>query len=493
MEILEEFAIGGHIEHVDFMLSKMQKSVGYNQDAINLILRLINKKCEAVALSVVKTLSKSFSNKIDSTPMYQSAFYIRHLVRAKVPSDVILAQCTDLYSNGCSPKAYYIAAYESLMAGNIELAYKVFDKIESSGDTIRQHYFWPLFIAQGRAEGGKGVKSVLEKMVIGYKVFPSIETLREYVIPHIKTNPTKMVEILRECNVLPVSSVRSVLLHCLSENNFKDAAELAGIYGTKKHLHFIVYALVNAFKKVKDVDSLVKILTMACSHSEEIKNQDEEVDEKFTENKMDHRESVGRLIHSIVMTNLTQVQEFLPGLLEKLHLNGVGITSSWAAKIQESLGGRIDNNITNLLVKLTSEELSPVEYEVGPMPRVRRSSEHLQLLIANMESRGENPMMLKRQLISQLVRAKNVDGLNALMSKLESEKFHFTSGVMCQIMDMHCQMNDIDKAMEIYKSIMAREPDFVLDNIKVKYKLLCVCVYLTSIQWFSFNSGCAFS
>jgi len=51
-------------------------------------------------------------------------------------------------SKGLNPKAFEIAAELALRNGSVNIALGMFDYLKKNEHPIKQHYFWPLFVAK---------------------------------------------------------------------------------------------------------------------------------------------------------------------------------------------------------------------------------------------------------------------------------------------------------------------------------------------------------
>jgi len=51
-------------------------------------------------------------------------------------------------SEGTNPKAFENAAELALRNGSVDIALGMFDYLKKNDHTIKQHYFWPLFVAK---------------------------------------------------------------------------------------------------------------------------------------------------------------------------------------------------------------------------------------------------------------------------------------------------------------------------------------------------------
>lgn len=90
----------------------------------------------------------------------------------------------------------------------------------------------------------------------------------------------------------------------------------------------------------------------------------------------------------------------------------------------------------------------------------------LERFIANVEARGENSQNLKRLLLNACFRSKNLEKTLEVMKNLENENFPIGSGIYAQLIDLYVYHDRIEDALAVYQKVKAKEPNFLLDNLK---------------------------
>lgn len=142
LEIIYSLVINGHKEHVPGLLEKTRKQFGYNQDAINIIFRLINKNEDDSAYLILKSMPRLA--KEDGTLHPSGHFFLKQLVKADFPIEKIVRYSNLLMEDNMYDRGLTHATESALQFGNVKMAMKLFDELEKVGAPIRQHYFWPL-------------------------------------------------------------------------------------------------------------------------------------------------------------------------------------------------------------------------------------------------------------------------------------------------------------------------------------------------------------
>lgn len=464
LDIIYSLATNGHSQYVPQILGKVRKSIGYNQDAYNLILRLINKGQEDAAYEVLKSMPRN--SKEDGTPLPSGHFFIRHLVKTDRPVEKILQYCTKLEEENLYDRALLFATEISLQFGNDKIAYPLLEELQKKGNEIRQHYFWPLILAKADDPTGKGIVDVLIKMN-QFNLSPSQETLREYVLPNLKGNSSDILELLRDANVSLGSSACCLVVSLLQKYEIDEAAAIASRIRAYYNPDLIKRPLTNSFYKTKDIQSYITIIRTIYENLDRktlMKGEDE------NNATVDKPEVVGVLILDLV-SNSREFFDIIPNVLQELVKQGLSISTSAATKIEERLGEKMTEEMSQLLGKLTSGELTPVPYETKPpsyIPYHQMNIPQLERLIHNLEAKGQDVKGLKRQLLTLYYRVKDLEKAEATLDDMIKNDFVFTSGVYAQMMDLYAYYNNIEKAEEYFNKLKELEKDELeMDEYKI--------------------------
>lgn len=60
-------------------------------------------------------------------------------------------------SDGSNPRAFEIATEMALKNGSVDLALSMFEHLKNNDHPIKQHYFWPLFVAKNKQNDLQGI------------------------------------------------------------------------------------------------------------------------------------------------------------------------------------------------------------------------------------------------------------------------------------------------------------------------------------------------
>ena len=463
LDIIYSLAINGHDEHVPFILSKIRKTMGYSQDSINIILRLINQSKEDIAFQILKTIPRN--TKTDGTKMPIGAFFIKQLVKSQKSIETIKKYCElfnneKLYENGLP-----LATEISLNLGNVALSLSLMEILQSEGFPVRQHYFWPLIISNSKDKSDDGIVEILLKMP-EFNLQPSIETIRDYVIPNMKNKSSEIIAKLREGNisigVIAVSLVNRNLLN----HNADEAAFIITSIPAYYHPDALLRPLVNTLYATRNIEICITILRGIVEHLKryELVHNENKGEQPSPE------EVVSKFVCEL-MNSPNNFRQIAGEVLSECLLYGLGITAETAEKVQHIIGEKMTNELCDILTKLSSGELTLVSI-VKRLPIYVPSSQmniaQLERLIHNLDEKGQDTRGLKRQLFNLYYRAKDLDKLENILKYIEDESdFVYTSGMYAQLLDIYSVHDKLDEATNSFNKLRELDPNFVVDDSKI--------------------------
>lgn len=467
LDIIFALSTNNHNNEVPVILAKIRKSVGYHQDAINLILRLINHGQEATALDILKTIPKS--TRVDGQQQPIGNFLIRQLVKVKSPIEKIVSVCRYLQENDLNNKAFLFAVETSLQMADESLAYPLLKELEAQGQTIRQHYFWPLMVSKGKSKNKKAVIEVLNRMT-EFTLTPTAETIRDYVLPYLSGNSDEIINILRSTGVSIGSAASSIIYKYLTEEKLKEAATIAS--NNKAYYSPLLFRrpLTSAYLKSRDLQSYISIVRSVYDNFErrEALNQREDSDE--VHHRADKTDIVGSFVLEFASNKPKDYLTILEDVLNGLATEGLTMSNTMAERIQDRLGEKLNPQISSLLGKLTSGDLTPIQREKSEphyTPSSAMNIPQLERLISNLELKGEPTSGLKRQLLTLYTRAKELEKTEILLNKLKSEQFTFSIGVYAQLIDLYSHHEKLKETLEYMEKLKELDPAMNLDDSKL--------------------------
>ncbi|XP_046388703.1 leucine-rich PPR motif-containing protein, mitochondrial [Ischnura elegans] len=496
MDILYVAVANNHPELADELLGRMRRVAGYNQDAVNLILKLVNDGNEDVAYKILLTMPRPVRTDGEEIPI--GNFFIKHLVKSERPKEKILYFCEELEKNSLNPKAHLIALEACLtMTQDRGQAFSLMEALMKKGYPPRVHFYWPLLASLGQKGDINGMGEVIMKMM-EMKLVPGAETLRDYVIPYLMDalkkdgkgfNADSIISTLRGWGVSLASSANGLVGVLITKMKLKDAVDVAKRYRSRYAPVALMRPLNIALDSTKDYDSYAAILSHVVNglgRSRTFANQDEDGEEidvevaQVPENAGEDdglpRKVVGSFLLDLCFSSRQTRSETLLSLLPALQNYGLGISKSHAEMIQERLGNEITPEISTLLGKLTSEELTPInlsaEQDFRPQAMEVKDLENLLMV---QQSKGSPTRGLKRQLLVAYCRSRNVEGAKKILQELEADKdFVFNEGTYALVLELFAISGMPDDALMYHQRLLEVFPGTAIEDFKLIKLVECL-------------------
>uniref|UniRef100_A0A182QIP6 Uncharacterized protein n=1 Tax=Anopheles farauti TaxID=69004 RepID=A0A182QIP6_9DIPT len=485
LEIIYSLATNGHADKVDRLVEKIRRQAGYNQDAVNVILRLINRGQEEVGMKLLRTMPRASRN--DGELANTGSFLVRQLVRAKRPAEKVIAMCKELQDGNMNDRAHLIALETALKGGSVEMTFAILEELVRQNQPIRQHYFWPLLCSNepgaSKEERTDRVLHVLRSMLDKFGLYPSSETVREYAVPNLPVSNSEIViQLLRSAGISPAVASSSCAFVALERNNLKEAANIASRYRAYYSPGVYRKPLVQALFQTRDYDAYVRFARAiydGLKRTRSLEEESEQSAEGENGNSIEtlQAETIGALIFDAVSTFKTDRVEMMQRILTGLVNQGLSISNGMAERIQERMGSEMTAEISSMLSKLAAGDLEPIEVERTPNatgqarqgrpPIASLSVPQLERLVADLEACKENANSVKSQLIRSVIRSNDLAKTNEVLQKLEAENFIISPGVYGLVIELYATNGKVEEAFELLKSVKAKQPDFTLDRVKV--------------------------
>lgn len=458
LDIVYALATNDHTQHIPAILDKTRKAVGYNQDAINLIFRLINKGHDEAAYLVFESMPRPTNP--DGSPRPVGAFFVAQLVKANQPVEKIIDYCNKLESQELLPQALLVATEYSLQIGNENIAFSLFRELQKRGYQVRQHYFWPLLVAGRNDPSGTTIISTILKMR-EFNLMPTIETLRDYILPNLQGKSSEIIAKLRQANI-SVGSAASSLVYCLLlKGDIQEAALLISRVNAYYNPEIMKRPLSNALYNTNNIDGYVIILR----HIFENFNKREAPEGE--EPKIINEDVVGSIVLDLT-NNTRKFFDVIESVLQELVNQGLSISTSVAMKIQEKLGEKMTEEVSALLSKLTSGELTPTPLTKklpAYVPSSQMNVPQLERLIENLEAKQQDVTVLKRQLLNLYCRARDVEKVEKLLSEIK-DKVEYTPGVLALLVEVYAANDRLEETLKYLEKLKQAEEVFTIDDTK---------------------------
>lgn len=142
-----------------------------------------------------------------------------------------------MQASGANKLALISALEMALSSGSIATAFALMEKVKEMGQPLRQHYFWPLLVAQNKKKNPQEglCKILIEMQKLG--VNPRGETIRDYVLDQLKGSHMDKLQFLRSCGISQGSASLTVALGLLDNNQLEDAADLGNLHSNMGQAH----------------------------------------------------------------------------------------------------------------------------------------------------------------------------------------------------------------------------------------------------------------
>lgn len=460
MDIIYSLAVNNHLEHVDKLIDRMRQSAGYNQDAVNLILRLVNRGHEDLGYKILLTMPRP--SRSDRELGFVGSFFVRQLVNADRPIEKIISICQELEEENLNPRALFIAAESSLQSGNIDQACALLHVMKDKNLPIRHHYFWPLLASH--RNNSDIVLDIVSRMCMEFNLIAGAETLRDYVIPSLeKSSSDEIIRHLRNAGITIAAAASALVHYRLNTNLIAEAAKIATRYRAYYSASLLRRPLVQAYIHTKDRDSFIAILRQIHDSVDRAVLADEDSAGVVPE----RTEIVGSFILDIAnvgQNRVAQIEAILQGLVEQ----GLCLSNSSAEHLQEKLGEELTSQISNLLAKLTSGELVPTTLtRPSAPPHVAVDEEHLLKFKKVLEEKGDSARGIKKQLFMLYCRNKDLEKVEQIMKELDAENFMFTGGMYALLSELYAHHDKLEEVWTTIKKLKESEPDFPMDSMKI--------------------------
>lgn len=484
LEVAYTLAINGHEAKIDSILKNLKKSFGYNQDAVNVILRLVNKGKIDASMEVLKTMPRS--TKSDTGESNDAgSFLVRQMVKADSTTEQILTICNELENANMHSKPILVALEEALREKKFAVGKNLLLELKKRNVEVRQHYFWPLLAS---ATNEKEVFAIVDliKKEFGQEI--QGQTIRDYIIPKLANQDYDgMLIALRNTGVSAATACTSVAFTAIKKDDLASAAKIMSTYDAYFSPALFRRPLVFALNAKRDYDSFVKILR--CIHENVPRlnsfnsnaSQAREAEADNNEGGAISEEADGQIenlqadiLGSFVVDATIHIRkdttEAVTKILQGLVAQGLSISSQKAEIVQTRIGEKMTDEISMLLSKLTSGELEPVPFEKRQLKGGKSgnplSPEALERLISRLDEKGENTKSMKKQLLIQLIRSKDIENTERIIEKLKAEGYTLTSGVYALLLELYAVNDKVDEALKTYEKIRSDDKEFILDDLK---------------------------
>ncbi|XP_016947932.1 leucine-rich PPR motif-containing protein, mitochondrial [Drosophila biarmipes] len=432
----------------------------------SLCIQLVHQRRTQVAIQLVAALpAPKFGGQNQNVDEY-GALLLQEFFRAHVPLEQTLQFASELVQRNQNARALHLVA-ELALRRLPSSGLQCLEVLSEAGEQLRPHYFWPLILHHHRRDGESGMLRLVAEMQ-RLRVECDEETLRQYLLPHLKqtlTQPLEAVKSLESVGVKPSLTVGPVVSHLLQQQQMAEVLELLKLYPTRIDLSTLIQPLsslaVNA-RATKRFDLFAQVV--------------QALQQKALQRSEDF---VGALLLQMTgpQTRLRQDPSALRRFLHELRRVELQLSPT-AAEVLLSLARQVteDNELIQDLGKTlqkmrNSQVTLPTDaasLNGGFIKHPRDMSiDELECHLVELESKQLNPRGVLRRLLQLSVRSGRLERAQQLLAKCQALKVQTSAGMMASILDLHIKLRDLPRAQASLERLNSTYPAFQIDEHKV--------------------------
>ncbi|XP_039227627.1 leucine-rich PPR motif-containing protein, mitochondrial [Drosophila yakuba] len=394
------------------------------------------------------------------------ALLLQEFFRAHVPLDQTLQFAGQLVQRNQNVRALHLVA-ELALRRLPSSALHCLEVLSAAGEQLRPHYFWPLILHHYRREGESGMLRLLAEMQ-RLRVECDEETLRHYLLPHLRqtlTQPLEAVKALEAAGVKPSHTLCPVVSHLLQQHQMTEVLDLLERYPTRLDLSTLLQPLaslaVNA-RATKRFEVFAKVI--------------QALQQKALQRADDF---VGSLLLQMSgpQTRLRQDPAALRRFLHELRRLELQISPAASEALLSVVRHATDDadlvqEVAKTLQKMKNPQLAlpadTASLHGGFIKHPRDMSiDELECHLVELESKQLNPRGVLRRLLQLSVRSGRLERAQQLLAKCQALKVQTSAGMMASILDLHIKLRDLPRAQESLERLSSTYPAFQIDEHKV--------------------------
>ena len=222
----------------------------------NICIELIYLKQPKNGFSLIEHLPDPEFNNEQDLDSY-GIFFLYELIQSGGKREDVLEICDTLMKSNRNHRALHIVCEIALRNGAAADGLEYLKELAKI-DTLRPHYFWPLFINFFRSGGENGVLHVLQEMT-NMNVSVDFETMSSYVLPRLPITlaDSKLgIQMLEDKSIRIADIIGPLLAQLISQHNFGEATNVLQTHPMVKFdLAVLVTPLVYNVKNSKTMNS----------------------------------------------------------------------------------------------------------------------------------------------------------------------------------------------------------------------------------------------
>ncbi|XP_050085024.1 leucine-rich PPR motif-containing protein, mitochondrial [Anopheles aquasalis] len=339
-------------------------------------------------------------------------------------------------------------------------------------ETLRPHYFWPLFLQRFKSDSEAGVLGVL-KLMQKLNVEPDQETIVTYVLPKLSLtlkDARAGLKILEDRGVRMAALMTPYISHLLYQNRFTEVLDIVRRYPTKLDTEQLLWPLIlqaNINRTSAHQRTLCEVLRAITDRAADPKHDlaGQLLLEVISNKKSKHdATSLRSLLREFEKYEL-RISRMAAGVLKNhfARTNGSGGNrQSATSEGQESTEG--------LLRKLTEDQLTIHSKELFETITVHprdMNYDELECHLVELEQKKLNTRGVLRRLLLLCVRENRLDRALELKRRCDAAKVEQSSGMLAALVELYTKCGEPDQAGRTLDQLRRQFPGFTIDEHKV--------------------------
>ncbi|XP_046740145.1 leucine-rich PPR motif-containing protein, mitochondrial [Diprion similis] len=448
LDVIDSLVRNGHTQHVEAVLSVTPKEVGYLHEAFDHIYKLVHSGHAEAAMQVLRSIPIIERHKISSAR-------VKNLVKADLPTTQLVNMCKEIENKGIYSGALYIGLEHKLLQKDVEGSLVFLNILRDSGEEIRPHYFWPLFIALKFSD--KDILNLVET-IQKLSVIITPETLRDYIVPCMNGTPDEIFNKLIVTGVLPATIAYAIVYSFIKDARLKEVADFCTKHEFSYNVEVLCKPLVQALKATEDTESFVRILSNMCEST--MKTMDDDAQKKTV-----YSDIIGLYLSEVSFSIKKDKPNLQAQIYSELSKAGLGIDNTGPLSVSQKLDSQSPSKIDgNRFMSRHKYKHQDVHSEI----------KHLERSLVSLNKSNRRPVKL-RHLLFLYSRVGDIANVEKVVKELKECAYYFSERMNMALVSAYCQAEMLDKTEQYISALKAAHPSHVLDPmVTIKYITLLV-------------------
>ncbi|KAK0177466.1 hypothetical protein PV328_001517 [Microctonus aethiopoides] len=449
MEIFYSMVANGHTKIAEEFCNTHLCNISSDIDVTRILVKLINIQQISSALTLLDTSS-------GDTTRYniRSLSFARAAIKNKnLSKEDIINICNHVNKRSDGNRTFQTIIYHGLTnQSEPSIIIELLKVWRDQNGEIRPHYFWPLLKSYAKMNNQDEMLNILKLMINDFKLQPSMETLRDYVIPYMIGTWKTVVDTLESLSI-PMQNISwAIVSRLLYEKKMKNAGMFMSMYPINYPSEKFLHLLVESIMIRNDPKSFVAALRLMDRKTDT--GSDDKTSIKLTD----------AALLEIINTIPNYRYEIINDVLSEMKKSGLSISPEVCETVKTYLNDNATPESLATLEKLTSGTLEQVPlHEYNPYDTVDSSRNSLHAV---------DVIQLRRMFAYNI---ENKDTVRAHETLRRLDSVGYTSApVLAQAIDLFCHEGNLEAAEEYVNKLNSLE-GAKLDNPKIiRYATLLI-------------------